>query len=227
MTDQCKPYRVEVTISAARDGVWRAMTDPEQIRQWFGWDYEGLDGEIRHIFADHVVLDPPARMSFEDGSFIELVADGERTIVRAVLPGPLDEARWDEIYDGIEEGWRSFLEQLRFLLEIRPQGRRRTVYLTGTATGPDALALAGTDGQSWHTSRYQRMSIDAAGHLVGVAAQAPLDSDSIGPVAVTISTYGLDDAAFTALRDTWARRWSAVTDARVTTDAGETTPTSP
>lgn len=226
MTEQPKPFRVEVTIDAERDTVWQTMTDTEQVRQWFGWDYEGIDGEIRYIFVDHAELDPPSRLRIEDGSYIELVADGPRTVVRAVMPGPLDDARWSDIYDGIEEGWRAFFEQLRFLLETRPQGRRRTVYLTGTTTGAQALELAGANGQHWHSSRYQRMVVDPAGHLIAVGCHEPLAGGGPAPVSVTVTTYGLDDAEFAAVRDEWARRWSAVPDAKVTTEAGEASITS-
>ena len=54
-----KPYRVEVTVDAPRDEVWRALTEPEQIRHWFGWEYDGLEGEIELIFRAHEA--PPAR----------------------------------------------------------------------------------------------------------------------------------------------------------------------
>ena len=44
-----KPYRVEVTVDAPRDEVWRELTEPEQIKHWFGWQYDGLDDEIKWI----------------------------------------------------------------------------------------------------------------------------------------------------------------------------------
>ena len=53
-----KPFRVEVTVDAPRDTVWRALTEPEQIRHWFGWDYDGLEDEIRLIFVEHASLIP-------------------------------------------------------------------------------------------------------------------------------------------------------------------------
>ena len=42
-----KPFRVEVTVDAPRDVVWRELTEPERIRHWFGWEYDGLDEEIK------------------------------------------------------------------------------------------------------------------------------------------------------------------------------------
>ena len=37
MTDP-KPFRVEVVVEAPREVVWQALSDPEEIRRWFGWD---------------------------------------------------------------------------------------------------------------------------------------------------------------------------------------------
>lgn len=222
MTDEPKPkpFRVETTVDGDRDAVWRMMTEPQLVREWFGWDYEGLEGEIRYIFVEHVDKSPPARMTFEDGSYIELEDRGPRTVVRAVLPGPLDDADWDDVYDGMEEGWRAFFEQLRFLLDSRPDGRRRTIYLSGVATGADVLAVGGA-GETRHESRYLRMTVDSRGHLITAATQAPLDTADPSPVTVTVSTYGLDDAAFQRLRSEWAARWtSVVTDAEVIPAAG-------
>lgn len=68
----------------------------------------------------------------------------------------------------------------------------------------------------WHDSRYQRMAIDPDGHLIGIAALPPLtsadmsDDQAGGPTSVTVTSYGLDDEAFAALRERWSGRWSAV-----------------
>ena len=48
-----KPFRVEVTVDAPRDVVWRELTESERIRHWFGWEYDGLDDEIKQIFEEH------------------------------------------------------------------------------------------------------------------------------------------------------------------------------
>jgi uncharacterized protein YndB with AHSA1/START domain len=202
MNEKQKPFRVEITIAAPRDAVWQALTVPEEIREWFGWDYDGLDDEIRYIFVERMTHEAPDRLVGANGSYIELESDGPRTIVRAVMPADLDDTDWDDVYDGVEEGWRQFFEQLRYLLETRPKGKRRTVHLTGAA----AVGLA---GDVWHESRYQRMVVDETGHLVGLHVEGDTG------VAVTISTYGLDDAEFAAVREDWTRKWAAASDGTV------------
>jgi hypothetical protein len=140
-------------------------------------------------------------------------------VVRAVLPGDLTDARWQDLFDGIEEGWRAFLEQLRFLFDRRPEGRRRTVYLSATASPGQVLAATAPteSGGPWHASRYQRITVDTSGALVAVLAQTPLESGETAPASVTVTTYGLDDAAFAAVRDSWSARWRGIAaDATVT-----------
>jgi hypothetical protein len=205
-----KPFEVETVVDAPRDVVWRSFTSPELIHQWFGWDYDGLEGEIRYIFVERSKPEPPDRIVGENGHTIELLADGERTIVRVTMPGDLSDAKWDDIYGGEEEGWRTFFEQLRFYLERRSgSGPRRTIYLAGTGSG-QAAAHALLTGEVWCESRYQRMTVDADGLLLGVAAQQPMDAK--GPVSLTVTTYGLDDAAFAEQEKRWTARWSEVSE---------------
>lgn len=209
-----KPYAVEVTVGVSRDRAWQAVTQPPALRQWFGWDYDGLDAEIRHIFVDEATLRAPEQMGWADGSYLAVTGDDGRATVRAVREGVAsgDPGR----YDAIEEGWRSFLIQLRFFLERQPAGTRRTLYLTGTTTGTRALATVG--GEATRADERVAWVVDAEEHLVVVAGQEPLDSRDTGRVEVTVSSYGLDDAAFDLLRKRWTERWAPVArDARVTT----------
>lgn len=212
-----KPFHVETRVAAPPADVWPALTEPGRIRRWFGWDYDGIEAEITLIFVDEPKHEDGRRVTWSDGSYLEVEADGPHTVVRAVLPGDLTDARWDDVYDGIEEGWRAFLAQLRHLLETRPEGRRRTVFLTGSATGADLRAAAG-DGTPVHESERQFGLVDPHGHLVVAASQARLAEDRAANVSVTVSTYGLDDDAFAAVRERWASRWLPVAaDAAVTT----------
>jgi uncharacterized protein YndB with AHSA1/START domain len=215
MTDQrrLKPYAVEFALPAGRDEVWDAVTQPAVLRQWFGWDYDGLDAEIQQIFVDQATLLAPERMGWADGSYLEVTGDDDRSVVRAVREGPVPDN--PDAYDAIEEGWRAFLVQLRFLFERRPQGTRRTIYLTGETTGRQALSLAETEWQP--VGRRISWTVDADGFLVVVAGHIPLDARSAARMEVTVTTYGLDDAAFEARREEWTKKWAPMAaDADVT-----------
>src|SRR5215510_1969159 len=60
MSDDTRP-RIEVTIAAPVEVVSDALRDKDKIRHWFGWDYDGLDGEIDLIFFTETVEDASAR----------------------------------------------------------------------------------------------------------------------------------------------------------------------
>jgi uncharacterized protein YndB with AHSA1/START domain len=222
MTDQRgpKPYAVEIRLPAGRDEVWQAVTRPAVLRQWFGWDYDGLDAEIRQIFVDKTTLWGPQQMGWADGSVLEVTGDGETAVVRVNRDGPGPSG--PERYDAIEEGWRAFLVQLHFLLDRRPSGRRRTVYLTGEVAARTALTTA--DGE-WHRCGPRvAWTVTGAGHLVVVATRAPLDTAEVSRAEITISTYGLRDTAFEALRRDWSARWAAVAAHPRTTTAADPSP---
>jgi hypothetical protein len=223
MTDERgpKPYDVEVTVDAARDEVWDAVTQPAVLRQWFGWDYDGLDAEIRQIFVDEATLWAPERMGWADGSFLEVTGDDDRARVRAVREGVA--AADPDRYDAIEEGWRAFLIQLRFLLQERPQGRRRTIYLTGETTGRQALTLADGDWQ-WFGSRVA-WTATSDGHLVVVGGHLPLGTHDAARMEVTISTFGLADAEFQNQREQWTKRWAPLAAGAEVTTAADPAPT--
>ncbi|HZC14468.1 MAG TPA: hypothetical protein VE270_10665, partial [Thermoleophilaceae bacterium] len=61
------PFRVEVVVEAPREVVRRAITEPDRIANWFGWDYDGLEGEIQYIFVDHAAQEPPRLLDLDDG----------------------------------------------------------------------------------------------------------------------------------------------------------------
>ena len=222
MTDQrrLKPYDVEVAVGTSRDEAWEAVTQPGVLRQWFGWDYDGLDAEIRQIFVDQATLWAPERMGWADGSYLEVTGNDDRARVRAVREGvpPAD----PDQFDAIEEGWRAFLIQLRFLLDRRPRGHRRTLYLTGETTGRQALGLV--DGGWERVGSRAAWTLDPDGFLVVVAGRIPLDEKAAARMEVTVSTYGLDDAAFKSLREDWTRRWAPLAAGAEVTTAADPAP---
>ena len=222
MTDgrALKSYDVEISVAASREAAWEAVTQQTVLHQWFGWDYDGLDAEIRQIFVDEATLLAPERMGWADGSYLEVNGDDDGARVRVAREGYGEAA--PEEYDAIEEGWRAFLLQLRFLLDRRPQGRRRTLYLTGETTGRQALTLAAGEWERFGSR--VASTVDDDGHLVVIAGREPLDAPAAVRYEVTVSTYGLDDVGFEALRETWAKRWAPMAaDADLTT-AGDPAP---
>jgi uncharacterized protein YndB with AHSA1/START domain len=191
-----KPFRVEVIVDAPRDAVWRALTEPEQIRHWFGWDYDGLDEEIRVIFVEHARLKPPDRIELDADGAIELeeVPSG-RTLIRATKPGDLNGVEWRDVYGDIEEGWITFFHQLRHRLAHHPDSNRRMIVLRGTVATLPALP-----GDPWHESRYQR-GADVDGTLVIVGTKPGGDG------MLLVSTYDLDDATFATAESHWNAWW--------------------
>jgi hypothetical protein len=201
-----KPYRVEQPVAASRDVVWEAVTQLPVIRQWFGWDHPHLEAEIRAIFDTEATLTAPERMGWPDGSYLEVTGDDDRSTVRAVRPG--DPAADPAGYDVIEQGWQMFLAQLRFLLEERPRGLRRTVHLTGTATWRQALDLAG--GEPTRLGARVAQVVTEDGHLILVGAEEQLDSPAPGPIQLVVSTFGLDADAFAEVLGRWAGHWPTI-----------------
>ncbi len=187
-----KPFRVEVSVDAPRDVVWRTLTEPEQIRHWFGWDYDGLNDEIELIFVEHARLRPPDRIEMSDDGLIELEERGGRTVIRATKPGDLDAVEWVDVYGDIEEGWITFFTQLRHRLERHPESTRRMI-----VRNANLAALPELPGEPWHSSRYQR-GAESDGTLA-IVFRKPDSGESM----LLVTTYDLDDDAFAAAERHW------------------------
>lgn len=180
---------IEVAIKAPADAVWNALRDPDQIRRWFGWDAPTLADEIRFIFIDNAKADQDQGLIEFEGmpdrfEVVDLCDDG--ALVRLVRTGAVgDERDWDGDDENMTEGWKAFLEQLRFMLEHHRGDERRTIYLSGrpltAATLPrdrifNALSTFSVEaaaciqaptretlnGKVWHRSRRQvSMTVDS------------------------------------------------------------------
>jgi uncharacterized protein YndB with AHSA1/START domain len=230
---------VEVTVAAPADEVWRALRDPARITQWFGWDAETLAAEIEYIFATHALPDDAARvLRFDDGfaDWFEVEARGETCVVRIVRPAPTPDHDWNDVFEDMTQGWISFVEQLRFAFARHAGASRRTVYLSGTpntgalgiaalgipaqapgaryaVTAPTGEALA---GEVWHRNRHQvGLTVDGFGDgLIVALDRAPDAGSPTGWSSITITTYGLDDAAFDALDARWRAWWASAFTAK-------------
>ncbi len=229
---------IEVTVAAAPDAVWRALREPAEVARWFCWEYDGLAEEIDQIFFSEVtVSDAERRLETADGTF-EVEREpgaGDLTVVRVTRAAPTDEAGWDAMYTAIEEGWITFVQQLRFALERHPGEDRRTIYLAGEpglaeARSPvEALGLvdaarrapgrryaatvdSGDElaGELWSISEQQiGMTVDGWGDGLLILAGRWTGRSIHGAAGAIITTYGLDDEAFTALKANWTAWWDA------------------
>ena len=235
MTDVAKPMEdhvlVEVTVPAPADAVWAALRDPQKIKDWFGWETDGLKDEIDFIFITHASADEERRIvSFvgvNDRYEVEATGDATR-LVRVVRSAPAGE--WSDVFDGMIEGWISFTWQLAFAFARHPGQTRRTLFFSGppredqlarsllgldaapaagepwsTSLGPDAAA----SGQVWFTARHQiGVTVDAWGDgLLVVVDQPPSEKRPRGTTMLTLTTYGLDDAALADLQARWQAWW--------------------
>ena len=219
---------IEVTLPAPVDDVWPAFRDPDLIRRWHGWEDAGLDDEIRMIFADGTTVEEEGRSLHVGGHRFTFEPRGAQTIVRVVRaapndPGPLD---WDAYYDDVDEGWLSFLQQLRFALAHEWEATRHTVHLDGTVAAPtravEALGLPATaaegapytaevagealTGTVWFRSTHQLgVTVDAWGPGLLVVAEAPNGGGRAA--SATLTTYGPIDGDRAAR---WTAAWRAV-----------------
>lgn len=172
------PVVVDVAIAVQPAKVWKALRDPVELRRWHGWEYDGIEDEIRQIYLDGAAISDEERTLDTQGAGRFLLEDrGETTVVRVLRAAPEGVDGWDGLYDEINEGWRSFVEQLRFYLERHPGEDRRTLFLEREIALPA--------GASWFRAEHQR----------GVL----LDDQTLVIVArgkTIVSAYGLDEVAF-------------------------------
>ena len=236
MTEAAKPMEdhvlVEVTVPAPADAVWAALRDPKQITNWFGWDTDGLKDEIDFIFVTHAEADEARRTVTFVGvnDRYEVEARGETSLVRVVRSAPVGE--WTDVFDGMIEGWISFTQQLAFAFARRPGQTRRTMFFSGppradqlgrSLLGLDAAPAPGepyamplgpddASGQVWFTARHQiGVTVEAWGDGLLVVLDSPPKAEKRprGSTMMTLTTYGLSDAAFADLQGRWKTWWDA------------------
>jgi len=220
MAEPRAPFIVEQELAAGRGEVWRALTEPEELRRWFGWKYPGLDDEIRFIFLEHADHVPPDRIEMEDGQVIELADGPSGTVVRALRTGP--PLPGDEAYDPMREGWRAFFVQLAHLLERAPGQDRRTLYLTGQGSPRAAERLDAAGGTPVARGRFGRAVVvpapdpsgPASGVLAVLDAREPLDAPGPARMTLTVSAHGAQEDAWRALAAHWEAWWTAAVSTR-------------
>ncbi|KNH19596.1 hypothetical protein ACU18_05285 [Arthrobacter sp. ZBG10] len=222
---------LSVVINADAPQVWTMLREPAKVAQWHGWQAEDLDAEIKEIYFSDDVQEAPDHTSLtvHGGDVFELhpVPTGTRvSVTRAALDHNSEWAAWDE---DITQGWLTFLEQLRFVLERHPRGSRHTLFLNlpgGPGSAIEKLGLAdvpapggdyrltlGTgeeiSGKVWYRSNHQvGLTVhDYADHGEGllVVTDQPVIEDirPDGGSLVIASTYGLGAHRLESIRTGW------------------------
>lgn len=239
-----EPVVIEVTVGAPIETVWSYLRDTDLISRWHGWLDEGLDEEIDYIYRRHaresptpyvLEMDRATEGPWVDGGdrFELFVTEGPeaQTTVRITRGARGSEQWWDATwYDDVTEGWTSFLNQLRFTLEVQPETPRRTVFLnvdgvrltsvrsalglSGVAPEAPYAADGGGDldlrGRGWFVAEHQvGVTVDSLGPGLVVAADKPDPTGASKGAMVIVSTYGQDDAAFDRTVQQWADWWQA------------------
>ena len=221
---------IRVTVPAPVSEVWPALRDPALIRRWHGWEMDGggLDDEIEFIFLKNGIADDERHTLHVGGHLFTLLDDGAQTIVEVTRTTPPDDDSmdWDAWYDDIDEGWRSFVQQLRFAVAHQWGRDRRTLHLDGESVADppvsvaDALGLevgavgeryqadvAGEhlSGEVWFRSRHQLgLTVDAWGPGLIVLAEAPKSERRNASATLTMYDGTDRDARW---REAWAESY--------------------
>ncbi|HYN07000.1 MAG TPA: SRPBCC domain-containing protein [Vicinamibacterales bacterium] len=139
-----REIRKEVLIDAPPDVVWRALTDAEQLTQWFPVDARVEPGQGGSIWlswgagmegtAPITAWEPTRRFQWtEDRGPVKLAIDfhlearGGKTLVRLVQSGFGDGASWDDEFHMLEGGWSYFLAHLAWYLQRHRNTRRHLI----------------------------------------------------------------------------------------------------
>ena len=231
------PLPIKILLPASIETVWKAFREPEIIRQWHGWEYDGIDEEIKAIYQDGTTVHQEDRALKIGGHWFAFESTGpDQTSVevsRVALTGSaIHSLDWDKFYDEVDAGWLSFLQQLRFYLARHRGEIRRTVFLSGDAIsanpqpitellgfGPLPSAGGGQryratgvgsplEGEVWfHTANQIGVTVDSWGDGLLLLAYPPTLDRKFGALSATLTTYGMDGAAFAKLALEWTTWW--------------------
>lgn len=143
----------EYDIKAPIQAVWDAITQGEQLANWFPLEaktepHKGgtiwMSWKNEYVFSSTIdIYEPPGHlrcaMPFEEGkadpAMAQVAVDyflesrpGGVTHLRLVHSGFTRDASWDALYDGTRRGWRSELGALKHYLEHHAGAKRNVIY---------------------------------------------------------------------------------------------------
>lgn len=122
-------------IAAAPERVYRAFTTKEDLERWFVTraEVDARPGGVFNLWwkentvpGEFVALDPPRSFTFtwDDGPKygvttcrLEFIPENDGTVVQLTHTGFGQGENWDELYDGVKDGWNEELDYLKTWLE--------------------------------------------------------------------------------------------------------------
>ena len=251
MSDDRRSIELEIEVSGRPEEVWRAVATGPGISSWYvphtveeraggvGTASFGPEPEMQ-ISGRVAVWEPPHRVVFDGGDGVDGLAfewtvearDDATCVVRLVNSGFGTGAEHDAQYDGMVEGWRLFMFNLRLHLEhfagqtataALPMamwaGPRQAAWATLAsglgipdapvvgerieATAPDAPALAGTVADV--SPRWVALILDRP--APGTAFLAVEGDGDHVTVSIWSYLYGPEGATAAERDDPLWRRW--------------------
>lgn len=157
---QTRAIDLSVEVPGTPEQAWEAIATGPGISSWFipcdveeraggavTMDFGGYGKETGRVSA----WEPPTRVVFEGNSgrddgrslayeWLVEARDGGTCVVRLVNSGFGTGADWDADYDGMTQGWKVFLENLRLHLTHFPGQRARALTPVAMAPGPNDVA---------------------------------------------------------------------------------------
>lgn len=213
---------------------WPYLRDPALIAEWHGWEYDGLADEITEIFVDGARVSEDHR-SINLGSHLFNLSESDGTTRLEVHRAPLTEdSEWAPYLADIDEGWTTFVQQLRFKLERHRDDGRRTLFFSGPPQDPTISpvqwlglgqvglqemgapygATVGPGDALTGTVRFTSanqvgVTVDDWGDGLLVAANGPAGGPPYTKGEAILTTYGLDDEQVAELAARWSTWWGS------------------
>jgi uncharacterized protein YndB with AHSA1/START domain len=155
MTDS-RSIDLSIEVPGRPEEAWEAIATGPGVSSWFiPTEIEGrTGGEVAMDFgafgrdtATVTAWDPPHRIVFQGGGdrplayeWLVEARDGGTCVVRLVNSGFGTGEEWDADYDGMREGWKIFLDNLRLHLTHFRGRAAQTIVPTVMVAGPNAAA---------------------------------------------------------------------------------------
>ena len=181
MTPSHTLFNAIFLMPAPPGAVWSHLREPELLRTWFGWHGPEFDDEIAGLSGGFSTVERDGHDVVIGDHRMELQEAGSGTRLRLTRIGSPDEHAAE-----IDEGWVTFLEQLRYVVTERPQGARHTFMVGGAPTTGIPWGH-----QEWARSAHQRTVVVPEWGQVQLTVLHPAAG---GPAArVVVNGYGRTD----------------------------------